>query len=95
MDRWRERLLEFVEGKWSLGEERFNGTFVNNKFNTGVYINSNGEKYEGTFSENLKLNGKGSYYDTKGNKYEGNFKDGVKILFLKTSSEGLKKSVLL
>lgn len=58
----------------------------------GVYIFSNGERYEGWFKMGIR-DGYGKYTFYNGNYYEGDWKDG-KFLGLRSRTETRKRDLL-
>lgn len=65
------RKIQYDDGSSYEGEVDTNGQ----KFGFGVFINSNGDRYEGTWNS-LGLSGKGKIFYSDGRYFEGNFVDG-------------------
>lgn len=62
-------------GVWTVGPEKYVGTFEHGQFVEGKYMSRNRHFYEGQFQDN-KFHGQGTYTWADGRVYKGEFKEG-------------------
>jgi len=61
--------------KWATGDD-FTGFFKNGKMQVGIYVFSNGNKYEGMFNSDGRFHGSGRFFFNNKDYYAGNFSNG-------------------